>query len=60
MVPTLLGVVVLMFVLMRVVPGDIVEMRFASGQNQFLDQKMIDAERAKLGLDKPLWQQFVD
>src|SRR5499427_2021519 len=59
MIPTLLGVAVLIFVLLRVLPGDVVEMRFASGQNQFLDQKMLDAERAKLGLDKPLWQQFV-
>ena len=59
MFPTLLGVIVLVFVLLRVVPGDVVEMRFASGQNQFLDQKMLDAERAKLGLDKPIWQQFV-
>ena len=58
MFPTLLGVIVLVFVLLRVVPGDVVEMRFASGQNQFLDQKMLDAERAKLGLDKPIWHQF--
>jgi peptide/nickel transport system permease protein len=58
MFPTLLGVAVLVFVLLRVVPGDVVEMRFASGQNQFVDQKMLDAERAKLGLDKPIWQQF--
>jgi peptide/nickel transport system permease protein len=60
MIPTLLGVIVLVFVLLRVVPGDVVEMRFASGQNQFVDQKLLDAERAKLGLDKPLWRQFVD
>jgi peptide/nickel transport system permease protein len=60
MIPTLLGVIVLVFVLLRVVPGDVVEMRFASGQNQFVDQKMLDAERAKLGLDKPIWRQFVD
>jgi peptide/nickel transport system permease protein len=58
MIPTLLGVAVLVFVLLRVVPGDVVEMRFASGPNQFLDQKMLDAERAKLGLDQPLWRQF--
>jgi peptide/nickel transport system permease protein len=58
MFPTLLGVAVLVFVLLRVVPGDVVEMRFASGQNQFVDQKMLDAERAKLGLDKPMWHQF--
>jgi peptide/nickel transport system permease protein len=60
MIPTLLGVIVLVFVLLRVVPGDVVEMRFASGQNQWLDQKVLAAERAKLGLDKPLWRQFVD
>jgi peptide/nickel transport system permease protein len=59
MIPTLLGVAVLIFVLLRILPGDVVEMRFASGQNQFLDQKLLDAERAKLGLDKPLWRQFV-
>jgi peptide/nickel transport system permease protein len=59
MIPTLLGVIVLVFALLRVVPGDVVEMRFASGQNQFVDQKMLDVERAKLGLDKPVWQQFV-
>jgi peptide/nickel transport system permease protein len=58
MIPTLLGVAVLIFVLLRILPGDVVEMRFASGQNQFVDQKMLDAERAKLGLDKPMWQQF--
>jgi peptide/nickel transport system permease protein len=60
MIPTLLGVAVLVFVLLRVLPGDVVEMRFASGQNQFVDQKMLDTERAKLGLDKPIWQQFRD
>jgi peptide/nickel transport system permease protein len=60
MIPTLLGVAVLVFVLLRVLPGDVVEMRFASGQNQFVDQKMLDAERAKLGLDQPMWRQFAD
>jgi peptide/nickel transport system permease protein len=60
MIPTLLGVAVLVFVLLRVLPGDVVEMRFASGQNQFVDQKMLDEERAKLGLDKPIGWQFVD
>jgi peptide/nickel transport system permease protein len=60
MIPTLLGVTVLVFVLLRVLPGDVVEMRFASGQNQFVDQKMLDAERAKLGLDKPILHQFRD
>src|SRR5581483_5180918 len=60
MIPTLLGVAVFVFVLLRVLPGDVVEMRFASGQNVYLDQKLLDQERAKLGLDQPLWRQFLD
>ena len=61
MFPTLLGVAVLVFVLLRVLPGDVVEMRFLTGgTNQFLDQKMLDAERAKLGLDRSIGRQFVD
>ena len=49
MFPALLGVAVLVFVLLRVIPGDVVEMRFLTGgTNQFLDQKMLDEERAKL------------
>jgi ABC-type microcin C transport system permease subunit YejB len=34
--PTLLGVAVLVFLLLRVVPGDIVEMRFAEGSSSML------------------------
>ncbi len=60
MIPTLLGVAILIFVLLRVVPGDVVEIRFTSGQNQFTDQQMLAMERAKLGLDKPIWRQFID
>ena len=60
MIPTLL-VVVLVFVLLRVIPGDVVEMRFLTGgTNQFLDQKMLDEERTKLGLDRSIGRQFVD
>src|SRR5919109_519656 len=60
MIPTLLGVAVLIFLLLRVVPGDVVELRFMSGEGQFQDQKALAAERARLGLDKPLWRQFSD
>lgn len=60
MIPTLLGVALLIFVLLRVVPGDVVEMRFMSGQSQFTDPKMLAMERAKLGLDQPIWKQFAD
>jgi peptide/nickel transport system permease protein len=58
MIPTLLGVAVLIFVLLRIVPGDVVEARYLTQGSQFQSQDLMDQERAKLGLDKPLWQQF--
>jgi peptide/nickel transport system permease protein len=60
MVPTLLAVAVLVFVLLRVLPGDVVELRLLGSGAHFTSQAQIAAERAKLGLDKPLWRQFVD
>ena len=59
MIPTLLGVAVLIFLLVRVVPGDIVEMRYA-GQGAFVTKDLLEKERARLGLDKPIWGQFLD
>jgi peptide/nickel transport system permease protein len=58
MIPTLLGVAVIIFFLMRVVPGDVVELRFA-GESSFASKENLDKERVRLGLDKPLWKQFV-
>jgi peptide/nickel transport system permease protein len=58
MIPTLLGVAVLIFFLMRVVPGDIVELRFM-GDSAFASKDNLDKERARLGLDRPLWEQFL-
>ena len=57
MLPTLLGVAILTFVLMRVVPGDVVELRYS--QSGSVSQDLIDRERHQLGLDKPLQEQFV-
>jgi len=58
MIPTLLGVAVLIFVLLRVVPGDVVEARYLAQGSQFQSQDLMNQERAKLGLDQPLWKQF--
>ena len=57
MLPTMLGVAVLVFILMRLVPGDIVAARLGGG---LTDRATIEAERAKLCLDKPAWIQFVN
>ena len=59
MIPTLLGVAVLVFFLLRVAPGDIVELKYA-GVGAFVSQEALDMERAQLGLDKPLWKQLID
>src|SRR2546427_4729424 len=57
MLPTLLGVALVTFVLIRVIPGDVVELRY-SGDRGAVSQDLLDKERARIGLDKPLWQQF--
>src|SRR5215813_8161627 len=57
MIPTLFGVAVVIFVLMRIVPGDIVELRF-SGESSYASKENLAAERARYGLDQPLWKQF--
>ena len=58
MIPTLFGVAVLVFLMLRVAPGDIVELKYA-GTGAFAPKEAIEQERAQLGLDKPLWRQFI-
>jgi peptide/nickel transport system permease protein len=57
MIPTLFGVAVLVFFMLRVAPGDIVELKYA-GSGTFAPKEAIERERVQLGLDKPLAQQF--
>jgi peptide/nickel transport system permease protein len=59
LVPTLLGVATIVFVLLRVVPGDVVLLRLA-GEGGRVSEEVLRAERARLGLDRPLWRQYVD
>jgi len=56
-IPTLLGVAVLVFFMLRIVPGDVVEIKLR-GDGGNVSQQTIDAERKRLGLDKPLATQF--
>jgi peptide/nickel transport system permease protein len=57
MIPTLLGVAVLVFFMLRVVPGDVVEVKLR-GDGGSVSQETIEMERKRLGLDKPLATQF--
>ena len=59
MIPTLLGVAVLVFFMLRVIPGDVVEVKLR-GDGGNVSQATLDMERHRLGLDKPLLYQFKD
>lgn len=58
MIPTLFGVAALVFFLLRVLPGDIVELKY-SGTGSYAPKEAIARERAQLGLDQPIPQQFL-
>jgi peptide/nickel transport system permease protein len=57
MIPTLLGVAVVTFTLIRIIPGDVVELRY-SGDRGAVSQELLDKERARIGLNQPVWRQF--
>src|SRR6476620_8271107 len=58
-IPTLIGVAVAVFFLIRVMPGDVVVVKLrADGAN--VSDETIQLERQRLGLDKPLYAQFAD
>ena len=59
MIPTLIGVAILTFFMLRVVPGDIVEVKMR-GDGMSVSQEVIERERVRLGLDRPLPVQFYD
>jgi len=46
------------FFVLRVLPGDIVELKYA-GTGVYAPKEALERERAQLGLDKPVWHQFV-
>ena len=56
-VPTLVGVSLLGFLLIRAVPGDPVEARVGE---RSISPERLAYFRAELGLDQPLWKQFLD
>jgi len=55
LVPTVLGVVTLVFIVMRLIPGD--ALTHMAGDS--LSGDALEAMRERLGLDAPLWQQYV-
>ena len=59
MLPTLLGVAILVFFMLRLMPGDpVATMLLGDGGSANIAPGVIAAERARLGLDQPLYVQF--
>jgi peptide/nickel transport system permease protein len=57
MIPTLFGAAVLVFCLMRLIPGDICVLRLATGAG--MDPQVLQNCRVEIGTDQPAWVQFV-
>jgi peptide/nickel transport system permease protein len=59
MIPTLLGVAILVFFMLRLMPGDpVATMLLGDAGGANIPKAVIEAERARLGLDQPLYVQF--
>ena len=58
-IPTLIGAAALVFVLMRLIPGDICVVRLGSGCGN-VDPHAVAACHSELGIDRPLVLQFLD
>jgi len=57
LVPTLLGVTIVVFVLVRLLPGDAATLQLQDAKSTAADEAEL---RAQLGLDKPIYLQYVD
>jgi peptide/nickel transport system permease protein len=57
-IPTLLGAAVLVFLLMRAIPGDVCVLRLATGGGS-IDPTVLQNCRAELGTDQSIWVQFL-
>jgi peptide/nickel transport system permease protein len=55
-IPTLLLLLTMVFIVMRVLPGDPVELHFEKKATP----EQMEQMRSRLGLDKPLWAQYMD
>src|SRR4029453_15077831 len=58
MIPTLLGAVTLIFLLMRLLPGDVALYILGSGESGDGNKEALEQIRQALGLDQPLIVQY--
>lgn len=60
LLPILIGVSLVVFGLMRILPGDIALMVLAGGGEGSITEEKLATTRKQLGLDKPLYAQYVE
>ena len=58
LIPTLLFASLIVFVSIRLVPGDVIDLMLA--QNDVVSTQDRESLRAALGMDQPLWRQYLD
>jgi peptide/nickel transport system permease protein len=58
MIPTVLGAAFIIFFVLRIVPGDVCQLKMG-GDGGYFDPEQIKICHQNLGLDQPLWQQFL-
>ena len=59
LLPTLFGAAILVFVLLRLVPGDVCDLKFG-GEGGYVDPEQIKMCREMLGLENPMYVQFYE
>ena len=57
--PTLFGAAILIFILLRLVPGDVCQLKFG-GEGSYADPQQIADCQDRLGLSDPIYIQFLD
>ena len=63
MIPILIGISIIVFLIMRMLPGDVAAMILMGGGEDSTagaDAEAIAALRDQLGLNQPLWKQYID
>ena len=59
-IPTLIGVTILVFVIMRIAPGDVAVMMMGGESGLVGRPEELDKLRHELGIDRPIWIQYGD
>jgi peptide/nickel transport system permease protein len=57
-IPTMLGAITIVFLLLRVMPGDVAVLILTEGAAEHVDPVQLAAVREQLGLNRPLYEQY--